>query len=96
LAAYQGKTIKAYEIAGSALDLGAQVTANILTVKTLLAPLSKEDVKIVRCLGLNYSDHAVCTCIFFYTPRILTFIQAEANLAKPAYAHSLLEKYASP
>jgi hypothetical protein len=33
---------------------------------------------------------------FFYTPRILNFIQAEANLAKPAYGHSLLEKYASP
>jgi len=27
-------------------------------VKSLLAPLSNEEVKLVRCLGLNYSDHA--------------------------------------
>jgi len=58
LAAHQGKTIKAYEIVGSALDTGAQVTKTILTVKSLLTPLSKEEVKVVRCLGLNYSDHA--------------------------------------
>lgn len=60
LAAQQGRPILAYEIAGSVLDPGAQVTSNILTVKLLLAPLSKQDIKIVRCLGLNYSDHAVC------------------------------------
>ncbi|KAF8076781.1 hypothetical protein FPV67DRAFT_1472650 [Lyophyllum atratum] len=58
LAAHQGKTIKAYEIVGSALDAGAQVTKKILTVKSLLTPLSPEQVKVVRCLGLNYSDHA--------------------------------------
>jgi hypothetical protein len=35
------------------------VTSNVLTVKTLLAPLAREEVKLVRCLGLNYADHAV-------------------------------------
>jgi hypothetical protein len=60
LAAHQGKAIQAYEIVGSALDAGAQVTNNVLTVKTLLTPLSQEEIKVVRCLGLNYSDHAVC------------------------------------
>jgi len=34
------------------------VTGNVLTVKTLLAPLAREEVKLVRCLGLNYADHA--------------------------------------
>lgn len=58
-AAYQGKTIEAYEIVGSALDPAAQVTDNVLTVKTLLSPLTAREVGIVRCLGLNYSDHAV-------------------------------------
>jgi len=30
----------------------------VLTVKTLLAPLSNEEIGVVRGLGLNYSDHA--------------------------------------
>jgi len=58
LAAYQGKPIKAYEIIGSALDPAAHISNNILTVARLLTPLSREEIKIVRCLGLNYSDHA--------------------------------------
>ncbi|KIJ97845.1 hypothetical protein K443DRAFT_681211 [Laccaria amethystina LaAM-08-1] len=59
LAAYNNSDpIKAYEIVGSALDPAAQVTDSVLTVKTLLAPLANEEIKIVRCLGLNYSDHA--------------------------------------
>lgn len=58
-AAAKGQTIKAYEIVGSALDPSAQVTKQTLTVDSLLAPLSNEEIKIVRCLGLNYSDHAV-------------------------------------
>ncbi|KAF8165724.1 hypothetical protein B0H34DRAFT_690277 [Crassisporium funariophilum] len=58
LAAAQGQIIKAYEIIGSALDPAAQLSQNLLTVRTLLSPLSNEEVKVVRCLGLNYSDHA--------------------------------------
>lgn len=60
LAAHEGKAIKAYEIIGSALNPAAQVTTRVLTAKTLLTPLSNEEVRVVRCLGLNYSDHAVC------------------------------------
>ncbi|RXW25744.1 hypothetical protein EST38_g29 [Candolleomyces aberdarensis] len=58
LAAFQGKPIQAFEITGSALDPAAQLTQSVLTVKSLLSPLSREQVKVVRCLGLNYSDHA--------------------------------------
>jgi hypothetical protein len=58
-AAANSLPIRAYEIVGSALDPSAQVTKQILTVDVLLAPLSNEEIKIVRCLGLNYSDHAV-------------------------------------
>lgn len=59
LAAWNKQPIRVYEISGSAIDPTAQVTSNILTVKELLSPLSREEMKIVRCLGLNYSDHAV-------------------------------------
>ena len=57
---YQRQPVKAYEIIGSALDPAAQVTKNVLTVKQLLPPLSREQIGSVRCLGLNYADHAVC------------------------------------
>ncbi|KIM74991.1 hypothetical protein PILCRDRAFT_827697 [Piloderma croceum F 1598] len=58
LAVYQMQPVKAFEILGTALDPSAQVTSNVLTVKSLLAPLAREEVKLVRCLGLNYADHA--------------------------------------
>lgn len=58
LAISQRKTVQAYEIIGSALNPDSQVSHNVLTVKELLAPLSREQIKIVRCLGLNYADHA--------------------------------------
>ncbi|RYP60406.1 hypothetical protein DL771_010521 [Monosporascus sp. 5C6A] len=35
-----------------------EVTDNIADVRLLLAPLALEDVKTVRCLGLNYALHA--------------------------------------
>ncbi|KAF9025871.1 hypothetical protein BDZ89DRAFT_1092525 [Hymenopellis radicata] len=43
---------------GSALDPASQVSKKVLTVKQLLTPLSGDEIKVVRCLGLNYSDHA--------------------------------------
>ncbi|CAK5263179.1 unnamed protein product [Mycena citricolor] len=58
LAASKGTPIRAFEILGSALDPAAQVTERILTVQQLLSPLSREQVGYVRCLGLNYADHA--------------------------------------
>ncbi|CCL98258.1 uncharacterized protein FIBRA_00252 [Fibroporia radiculosa] len=59
LAFSQRKPVKAYEILGSAIDPAAQVTKNVLTVKELLAPLARHEVGgVVRCLGLNYADHA--------------------------------------
>ncbi|KAG5220010.1 fumarylacetoacetate hydrolase [Salix suchowensis] len=58
LAFHEGKVIKAYEVVGSALDPSSQVSRNVLTVKHLLSPLANEEIKIVRCLGLNYADHA--------------------------------------
>ncbi|KAI5271768.1 hypothetical protein E4T47_04890 [Aureobasidium subglaciale] len=35
------------------------VTERILDVQRLLAPLAREDIRTVRCLGLNYEQHAV-------------------------------------
>ncbi|KAJ9294763.1 hypothetical protein DTO271G3_6683 [Paecilomyces variotii] len=51
------QTTKARVIQG---DIFGQhfVTDRVAEVKTLLAPLARDDVKTVRCLGLNYEQHA--------------------------------------
>jgi 2-keto-4-pentenoate hydratase/2-oxohepta-3-ene-1,7-dioic acid hydratase in catechol pathway len=92
LASSHGKSILAYEIIGSALDPAAQVSKNILTVKTLLSPLANEEVKVVRCLGLNYSDHAAeakmatpAFPILFYKP-VTTLIGPLAPIIIPKVA----------
>lgn len=59
LAVAANKQVLAHEILGSPFDPAAQLTKSILSVKTLLSPLSREQIGIVRCLGLNYADHAV-------------------------------------
>ena len=51
-----GKEIEAYLINGSIFD--GIVTDKVYTVKHLLSPVSMEDCNFIRCLGLNYSDHA--------------------------------------
>ena len=35
-----------------------EVTDQVADVRLLLAPLAREDIKTVRCLGLNYEQHA--------------------------------------
>lgn len=75
LAVLEKQGLKAYEISGTALDSNARVTDTVLTVKHLMEPLSRDQVKLVRCLGLNYKEHAAETGlpepkhpILFYKP----------------------------
>ncbi|KIJ57246.1 hypothetical protein M422DRAFT_73092 [Sphaerobolus stellatus SS14] len=58
LAVHGKKQVQAYEIHGSALNPNATVTKRILTVAVLLEPLAREEIKLVRALGLNFGDHA--------------------------------------
>ncbi|CAH0051950.1 unnamed protein product [Clonostachys solani] len=57
---------------GLALDIGARITANLIEgnafngivtnrtmeISRVLSPLSMAEVPVIRCLGLNYRDHA--------------------------------------
>lgn len=97
LAAWNKQTIRAYEISGSALDPAARVTSNVLTVDKLLSPLSREEMKVVRCLGLNYSDHAAETKmakpaapILFYKP-LASMIGPNAPIFIPKVAQPVEE-----
>ncbi|OOQ87167.1 Fumarylacetoacetate hydrolase domain-containing protein 2 [Penicillium brasilianum] len=51
-----GVEIAAYVIEGTVFD--GKVTKDILHVKQLLSPVSREECNYIRCLGLNYIDHA--------------------------------------
>ncbi|KAE8376846.1 hypothetical protein BDV26DRAFT_264870 [Aspergillus bertholletiae] len=52
-----GKVTRAWVIQGDIFGQH-QVTDQVVDVKMLLAPLAREDVTTVRCLGLNYEQHA--------------------------------------
>jgi hypothetical protein len=52
----EGKEIRAYLINGTIF--AGEVTNKVYTVKQLLSPVSMEDCNFIRCLGLNYMDHA--------------------------------------
>ena len=55
-----GEKIEAYLINGTVFD--GDITDQVLTVRQLLSPIAKEECSYIRCLGLNYMDHAkVCT-----------------------------------
>ncbi|KAL3447766.1 hypothetical protein BJX65DRAFT_307819 [Aspergillus insuetus] len=51
-----GTAIAAYLIDGTIFD--GRVTEHIMHVKELLSPVSTEQCNYIRCLGLNYIDHA--------------------------------------
>ncbi|CAG8972996.1 hypothetical protein HYALB_00007843 [Hymenoscyphus albidus] len=42
----------------SALDIPASFTGEVKTIKELLSPVSAQEVGTIRCIGLNYKDHA--------------------------------------
>ncbi|KAI1276253.1 5-carboxymethyl-2-hydroxymuconate isomerase [Xylaria sp. FL0933] len=52
-----GVEIKAYLIRGSIFD-GKIITGVVYTVERLLSPISLSECNYIRCLGLNYKDHA--------------------------------------
>jgi hypothetical protein len=54
----EGRKVQAYNINGTIFDGEVSNREHILTVKQLLSPIRREQCDYVRCLGLNYIDHA--------------------------------------
>jgi 2-keto-4-pentenoate hydratase/2-oxohepta-3-ene-1,7-dioic acid hydratase in catechol pathway len=97
LASHQGIPIKAHEIIGDTLDINAHLTDRLLTVKTLLCPLSREQLPPARCLGLNYADHAAefkrvapVAPVLFYKPNT-SIIGPNAKIVVPLVAQPVKE-----
>lgn len=92
LAVANNKRVLAHEILGSPFDPAAQLTKNILSVKTLLSPLSREQIGLARCLGLNYADHAAeanmkkpnAPILFYKPPTAITGPNAPITIPRAA------------
>ncbi|KAL2205861.1 hypothetical protein CC79DRAFT_1334199 [Sarocladium strictum] len=72
LAAKEKVSVKVLK-ASSALDSGAQFTGEVTTISKLLPPLSAQDIGTIRCVGLNFKDHAAeLGCALPEVPTIFT------------------------
>ncbi|KAK2685454.1 hypothetical protein QWA68_015691 [Fusarium oxysporum] len=56
LALHEGKKVQAKVVTGTIFD--GTVTDKVLHVQTLLSPIATHQVPLIRCMGLNYRDHA--------------------------------------
>jgi 2-keto-4-pentenoate hydratase/2-oxohepta-3-ene-1,7-dioic acid hydratase in catechol pathway len=60
-------TLQANLIEGDIFSSEAIVTDQVVKVSKLLAPLSREQIPIIKCVGLNYKAHSqYYTCICFF------------------------------
>ncbi|KAL1634607.1 hypothetical protein SLS56_002301 [Neofusicoccum ribis] len=55
-AVFKGEQVAAHEVTGGVFD--GVVTGRVLHVDRLLSPLAPSDVPLIRCMGINYHDHA--------------------------------------
>lgn len=62
------------------------VTDEIVTVKTLLGPLAREEVPILRCVGLNYAKHSeMSRFVFEYIGWLMVNKVREAGRTPPPF-----------
>lgn len=99
LATLDKKTVKAYPIQGDIFS-GTVSSASTLTVKQLLSPIAKDVCNYVRCVGLNYTDHAdeaglalPSVPILFTKPRNSITGPYPANINIPACAQDETSDY---
>ncbi|CAG8661369.1 2845_t:CDS:2, partial [Scutellospora calospora] len=74
--------LKANLIVGDVFKDTAKVTNEVVHVKKLLAPLDKSQVPIIRCIGLNYKEHAKETNQSL-PPHPILFIKPATSLQDP-------------
>lgn len=80
IASVKKEKIEANLITGSIFD--GLVTEKTMTVAQLLSPISVEETPLIRCLGLNYRDHAVEAKMPIPSHPVL-FIKPRAALCGP-------------
>ncbi|KAL9114777.1 MAG: hypothetical protein Q9227_001457 [Pyrenula ochraceoflavens] len=91
LATFKSQDVKARLINGSIFD--GIVTDRQLTVSQLLPPIDTRDVPLIRCLGLNYRDHAKEANMPIPSEPVL-FIKPRTSLCGPHPQKILIPKLA--
>ncbi|CAG8466629.1 2091_t:CDS:2 [Diversispora eburnea] len=74
--------LEANLIIGDIFKENVKVTSDIIRVKKLLAPLDRSQVPIIRCIGLNYKEHAKETNQKI-PPYPILFIKPNTSLQNP-------------
>ncbi|KAK2764670.1 fumarylacetoacetate hydrolase domain-containing protein 2A [Colletotrichum kahawae] len=80
LATLEGERIPVNLVKGNVFD--GCVTEEVMHVQELLSPLTMEEVPIIRCMGLNYRDHALEANIAIPEVPVL-FVKPRTALAGP-------------
>ena len=67
---FESGSLEAKVVTGDIFADDAVVTDQVAKVTKLLAPLSKEEIPIIKCVGLNYKAHSMyfhyCFFIHYY------------------------------
>ncbi|TAQ90141.1 hypothetical protein B7494_g1562 [Chlorociboria aeruginascens] len=91
-AVHAGKEVLVQVFSGaSVLEPGAP-TDKVLTIKKLLSPLAQEEVGTIRCIGLNYAQHAREAKMELPTIPTL-FLKPSTALADPWPAQYTIPKF---
>ncbi|TVY56438.1 Fumarylacetoacetate hydrolase domain-containing protein 2 [Lachnellula cervina] len=91
LSLFKGEKVAANLINGSAFS--GTVTEKVLHIKQLLSPLAASDVPIIRCMGLNYRDHAKEANMAIPNEPVL-FIKPRTAIAGPFPGKIAVPKFA--
>ncbi|KAL2110140.1 hypothetical protein VUR80DRAFT_1584 [Thermomyces stellatus] len=91
LALERGESVSARLVTGDVFD--GVVTDKSLTISQLLCPLTTDQVPVIRCLGLNYRDHAKEANMPIPNEPVL-FIKPRTALNGPAPAKITVPKIA--
>lgn len=75
--------LQARVIEGDIYDPSCLVTDEVVTVRSLLGPLTRDDVPILRCVGLNYMSHSEFQHLFSLALINLTRVVKETGRSPP-------------
>ncbi|KAL1297156.1 hypothetical protein AAFC00_004732 [Neodothiora populina] len=92
LATYQGRQPEVRVYSGeSALNPGS-LTDKVEKIESVLAPLAQEEVGTVRCIGLNYKQHAE-EVKMSPPPEPVLFLKPSTSLADPYPQPTIIPKF---
>ncbi|CAG9988184.1 unnamed protein product [Clonostachys byssicola] len=91
LALYQGAEVQAEVFSGTSVLMPGEATGNVEIMSRVLSPLASSEVGTIRCIGLNYKQHA--EEVKLEIPTVPTvFLKPNTALCDPWPAPTVLPK----